>query len=209
MDTIPQTQRPLDEQALFWWRKPEEEENDEKIKAEREAREQKEQEVTNWEGPVSDHPLLQRWRTIDPIILDSPSHCFYVGEPITKNEVMTMYKATTSIEEALIAFEGLVERRHGNFPPPGWHKYMIASGFLDDCNRVWKHYLERHVTPYYTCIYTAWKDQVYTPRPGNSIRPYTDLCVSKRTPSITVTDADDMEEEVNEATCERPTKLKK
>jgi len=192
MDTIPHTQRPLDESSLFWWK------------------------VQDTPPRVEDPDIMQedtdplwKWQQFDPELIDCPMTSTHVGDPITKNEVMMMYKCSRSILETLDNFKTMLNHRKGNFPMPGWHKWMIASGFLLDCQRKWGAEAALTKPPKESVYYAEWRELIYLPRPGNMVRGYSELAVSKRVPSLRIVEENDMEEEEDEEMCERPRKLKK
>jgi len=184
MDTLPQTQRPLDEYALYGWYKV----GDAQVK-------------TNTEPQVP----LSLWQDMDPSLIDAPIEAVHIADPMTKNEIMMMYKCSKSIRETIDNFHTMLKRRKDTFPIPGWHKWMIATGFLIACNTHWKELQD----PQSKKDYEEWYHTIYTPRPGTQNSGYLNLAVSKRIPNIRITDADDMEEEEDEETCERPKKLRK
>lgn len=190
MDTIPGQPRPLDEASLFWWS----------------TTPQYKQQIQE-EEETGD--ILLKWQQFNPEWVDCPTEITHVGDSITKNEVMMMYKCSTSILETIDNFKTMVNRRKGNFPMPGWHKWMIGSGFLSDCQKKWGAEAALTIPTFESCFYHEWRELIYLPRPGFMQRAYSDMAVSKRIPEIRITDEDGMEEEDSDEDCERPKKLKK
>lgn len=182
MNTIPHTQGPLDEDALYGWYR-----------------------IRDGVMMEVEAPSLEVWQNFDAVHVDAPETSLHIADPMTKNEIMMMYKCCKSIRESIDNFVAMVQRRKGTFPLPGWHKWMIASGFLEACNNQWK----KLEDPQNKQEYEEWYELVYKPRPGNQISGYLQLGVSKRVPTIKITSEDDMEEEDSEENCERPKKLRK
>ena len=182
MNTLPSTKQPLDDHALYGWYV-----------------------VRDGKTMPATPPSLLEWQNYTAEILDAPDTSTHIADPMTKNEIMMMYKCSKSIRESIDNFCSMVQRRKGTFPVPGWHKWMIASGFLDACNRNWKVLQD----PVSQADYEEWFELVYKPRPGNQTAGYSQLSVSKRIPSITISNEDDMEVEDHEEGCERPKKLRK
>lgn len=132
---------------------------------------------------------MEFWQNYDvnqTLLAEKPT---FVGDPVSKQELKLMYQCTNP-RESLEAFTRIVKARRGNFPPPNWFEYMIASQYLNACFHTWSTHEDKE-------SFQNWVDVVYRVRPGKMIGGYVELAGGKH------------EREVDTSELERPTKMKK
>lgn len=136
---VPGTKPVIDKSSLFWYRKNTmEEEGKERIVP-----------LSYWQSASLE--------IVEQMTLAGVAEHRLQAEYITSVEILNMWHANSPIQ-SLQVFKAIVVNRNGNFPMPGWHPFMIASGYLDSAVEYWRGFEG----------YDEWIKWVVTPKPGKA-----------------------------------------